>query len=72
MFGMLGDCETSKTFFIPTDEQMAFLVALDAVAVKAMTLTSGSKLVTSPKLANSRRKDSPLNNYSMLVNNVDT
>ena len=52
MFGLLGDCETSKTLFIPINQQMAFLVFFEAVAVKDMMLTSGSRLETSPKLAN--------------------
>ena len=71
MFGLLGDCGTSKTFFIPTDEQIAFLVAFDAVAVKHMTWTSGSRLDTSPKLANSRRNESPLHEfYTIMIYNA--
>ena len=60
MFGLLGDREISKTFFMPINLQMVCLVFLEAVAVKDMMWSSGSRLDTSPKLANSRRKDSPL------------
>ena len=67
MFGLLGDCETSKTFFMLINLQMVCLVFLEAVAVKDMILLSGSRLDTSPKLANSRRKDSPLRINKKLI-----
>ena len=60
MFGLSGDCDTIVAFLIPREEHIVLRVSLLAVAVKAIVLTRGSKLDTSPSFENSTRKESPL------------
>ena len=60
MFGLLGDCENSRIIFMLRERLMVLLVDFEAVAVKAIMWTSGRRLDISPRLANSRRKESTL------------